>query len=71
MTVLRVLIDRNITKLKKSIDSFKFKNDDVAYDYLLLLSAGPYKALMIVEWKAVQAAMFPYERAANERMALT
>ncbi|KAI3507011.1 hypothetical protein L1887_21716 [Cichorium endivia] len=68
MTVLRVLIDRNITKLKKSIDSSKFKNDDVAYDYLLLPSAGPHKAPMIVEWKAVQAAMFPYERAVNERM---
>ncbi|KAI3750881.1 hypothetical protein L2E82_21772 [Cichorium intybus] len=68
MTVLRVLIDRNITKLKKSIDSSKFKNDDVAYDYLLLPSAGPHKAPMIVEWKAVRAAMFSYERAVNERM---
>ncbi|KAI3507009.1 hypothetical protein L1887_21714 [Cichorium endivia] len=67
VTVLRVLIDRTITKLQKSIDSFKLKNDDVAYHYLLLPSAGPHKAPMIVDWKDVQAAMF-HERAVNEHM---
>ncbi|KAL7582994.1 endoribonuclease Dicer homolog 2-like [Lactuca sativa] len=69
LIVLRVLIDRNITKLQKPVDFLKIKNDDdVAYDYLLLPSAGPDKARMVVEWKAVQAAMFAYEREVNERM---
>ncbi|KAL7586046.1 endoribonuclease Dicer homolog 2 [Lactuca sativa] len=69
MVVLTLLIHRSISKLKTCVDSFKLKNDaDMAYDYLLLPSAGPHKAPMIVEWKAVKAAMFSYERGVDERM---
>ncbi|PWA72681.1 dicer-like 2 [Artemisia annua] len=60
MTLLRVLLDRNITKLLKSLEHFKVNNDLMAFDYLLLPAKGINSNQMVIDWESVRSVKFPY-----------
>lgn len=60
MTLLRVLLDRSITKLLKSLEHFKVNNDLMAFDYLLLPTKGINRTQMVIDWDSIHSVKFPY-----------
>ncbi|GJX71797.1 endoribonuclease Dicer homolog 2 [Tanacetum coccineum] len=60
MTLLRVLLDRNITKLFQSLGQFNVKKDLMAFDYLLLPTKGVNRTPVVIDWVSVHSVSFPF-----------
>ncbi|GKD01271.1 endoribonuclease Dicer homolog 2-like protein isoform X1, partial [Tanacetum coccineum] len=60
MTLLRVLLDRNITKLFQSVGQFNANKDLMAFDYLLLPTEGVNRTPVVIDWVSVRSVSFPY-----------
>nr|GFD03523.1 endoribonuclease Dicer homolog 2 [Tanacetum cinerariifolium] len=60
MTLLRVLLDRNITKLFQSLGQFNVNKEDLmAFDYLLLPTKGVNRTPVVIDWVSVHSVSFP------------
>ncbi|GJS07430.1 endoribonuclease Dicer homolog 2 [Tanacetum coccineum] len=60
MTLLRVLLDRNITKLFQSLGQFNVNKDLMAFDYLLLPTKGVNRTPVVIDWVSVHSVSFPF-----------
>ncbi|KAI3762292.1 hypothetical protein L1987_52717 [Smallanthus sonchifolius] len=65
MTILRVLLDHSITKLKKSLEAIEMKDNLTVFDYILLPSLGLNKSLLDIDWISVHSVAFPYVKQHN------
>lgn len=65
MTVLRVLLDNAITKLKKSLEAVKVKSNLTVFDYLLFPSMGLNNSSPVIDWASVNSVAFPYMKQNN------
>ncbi|KAL8233189.1 hypothetical protein R6Q57_002967 [Mikania cordata] len=61
-TILRVLLDSAITKLKKSLATSDLKNNHSIFDYLLFPSMGLNKSSLVIDWASVNSVAFPYTK---------
>nr|GEY84755.1 endoribonuclease Dicer homolog 2 [Tanacetum cinerariifolium] len=60
MTLLRALLDRNITKLFQSLGQFNVNKEDLmAFDYLLLPTKGVNRTPVVIDWVSVHSVSFP------------
>ena len=57
ITVLRVLIDRNLNKLKEVLDGYCL-DDNHEIDYLLLPATGKHHRPLIIDWECVVSTEF-------------
>ncbi|KAM4070956.1 hypothetical protein ACB094_11G024800 [Castanea mollissima] len=57
ITVLRVLIDRNLNKLKEVLDGYCL-DDNHEIDYLLLPATGKHHRSLIIDWECVVSTEF-------------
>lgn len=65
MTVLRVLLDHSITKLKKSLEVIKLKDNLAVIDYILLPSTNLNKSPVDIDWVSVNSVSIPYVKQYN------
>ncbi|KAI3783735.1 hypothetical protein L1987_42821 [Smallanthus sonchifolius] len=65
MTVLRVLLDKGITNLKKSLEFYGKKSNLTVFDYLLFPSMGLTKSSLVIDWTTVNSVVFPYVKQHN------
>ncbi|KAD4584078.1 hypothetical protein E3N88_21679 [Mikania micrantha] len=58
-TILRVLLDKAIPKLKKSLATSDMKNSHTIFDYLLFPSMGLNESSLAIDWTSVKSVAFP------------
>ncbi|KAK9075164.1 hypothetical protein SSX86_003484 [Deinandra increscens subsp. villosa] len=64
-TVLQVLLDNSITKLKKSLAAIEKKDIYSVSDYLLFPSMALNKSQLVIDWTSIHSAVFLYAKEHN------
>ena len=64
ITLLRVLMDRAIDKVKAVFDRYDLGNDQMV-DYLMLPSTNSREIPSIIDWKCLGSVFFSHENASN------
>ncbi|KAM3691337.1 hypothetical protein ACB098_08G007900 [Castanea mollissima] len=67
ITVLRVLIDRNLNKLKEVLDGYCL-DDNHEIDYLLLPATGKHHRPLIIDWECVVSTAFSCGKACERHV---
>ncbi|KAK3023834.1 hypothetical protein RJ639_044551, partial [Escallonia herrerae] len=66
ITIFRVLLDHNWTKLKEVLGASTLSSDLALLDYLLLPSTTSSQKPFCIDWRSVKAVLFPYKIMLND-----